>query len=267
MKISVIIPTYKPKDYLWRCLSSLANQTMDKNMFEVIIVLNGDKEPYQTQIQDFIASMMKNMQVRFIQTDSAGASLARNMGLDIATGEYIAFIDDDDYVSPTYLEKLSAKANPSTVVISNTRICNDTGEFLPSVFTKAYQDYSSKEDINYWKIRRFFSGQGMKLIPRNIIGDRRFNVQFRNGQDCLFMFLISNRFEQVCFADADATYYYVYRPNSLSRITHKQRIHNGWRMMCEYTRIFIHGKAYHPYFYFTRILACIHYMITKENVI
>lgn len=267
MKISVIIPTYKPQDYLWDCLSSLANQTMDKNDFEVIVVLNGCKEPYQAQIQDFVACKMKDMQVDLIQTDSAGASLARNMGLDRALGEYIAFIDDDDYVSSTYLEKLYAKANFSTVVISNARVCNTMGEFMPSVFTKAYQDYSSKKDLKYWKIRRFFSGPGMKLIPRNVIGDRRFNIRFRNGQDCLFMFLISNRFEQICFADADATYYYVNRQNSLSRIAYKQRICNGWRMMCEYTRIFIHGKNYHPYFYITRILACIHYMLTKQNVI
>ena len=266
MKISVIIPTHKPQDYLWNCLSSLANQTMDKKMFEVIIVLNGDKEPYQTQIQDFVASKMKDLQVSLIQTDCEGASLARNVGLDRAIGEYITFIDDDDYVSPTYLERLYAKANPSTVVISNTRVCNEKGEFMSSVFTKAYQKYCSKQGLKYWQIRRFFSGQGMKLIPRHIIGDRRFNVQFRNGQDCLFMFLISNRFEQVCFADTDATYYYVYRPNSLSRTAYKQRIRNGWKMICEYTRIFIQGKGYHPYFYITRILAGIHYMITKENV-
>ena len=50
-KISVIIPTYAPKDYLWECLDSLENQTLSKDEFEVILVLNGEREPYESMIQ------------------------------------------------------------------------------------------------------------------------------------------------------------------------------------------------------------------------
>lgn len=50
-KISVIIPTYAPKDYLWECLGSLENQTLSKDEFEVILVLNGEREPYESLIR------------------------------------------------------------------------------------------------------------------------------------------------------------------------------------------------------------------------
>ena len=50
-KISVIIPTYAPKDYLWECLGSLENQTLSKDEFEVILVLNGERESYESLIR------------------------------------------------------------------------------------------------------------------------------------------------------------------------------------------------------------------------
>ena len=50
-KISVIIPTYLPKDYLWECMDSLENQTLSKDEFEVILVLNGEREPYESNIR------------------------------------------------------------------------------------------------------------------------------------------------------------------------------------------------------------------------
>ena len=103
MKITVIIPTYKPKDYLWECLNSLVRQTLSKNCFEVIIVLNGCAEPWKSQVEDFINCNMQGVDVNFIYTEMGGVSNARNIALDIAKGDYITFLDDDDYLSPRAL--------------------------------------------------------------------------------------------------------------------------------------------------------------------
>ena len=85
MKISVIIPTYKPQEYLWKCLDSLDRQTLSNDNFEVILVLNGCKEPYYSQIKNYIAKR-NDLNIIFIQTDEGGVSNARNKGLDIAKG-------------------------------------------------------------------------------------------------------------------------------------------------------------------------------------
>ena len=105
MEISVIIPTYKPQDYLWRCLDSLDGQTLAKDKFEVILVLNGCKEPYDGEIKNYAVNHSQ-LPLDYIQTDKGGVSNARNIGIDAANGDYITFIDDDDYVSPRYLEAL-----------------------------------------------------------------------------------------------------------------------------------------------------------------
>ena len=96
MKISVIVPTYKPKEYLWECLDSLVAQTLPGREWELLLVLNGCCEPWRTQIEQYIGSKMQGMNVVFVQTDTPGVSNARNIALDRARGEYITFIDDDD---------------------------------------------------------------------------------------------------------------------------------------------------------------------------
>ena len=106
MKVSVIIPTYKPQAYIWECLDSIKNQTFPKEDFEVILVLNGCNEPYYSQIKEYIDNNLVDYNVNFIQTDQGGVSNARNIALDAAKGEYVTFIDDDDYISPKYLEEL-----------------------------------------------------------------------------------------------------------------------------------------------------------------
>ena len=59
MLISVIIPTYRPKDYLWECLDSIVNQTFPKDKFELLVVLNGCSEPWKSQIDKYISFFRK----------------------------------------------------------------------------------------------------------------------------------------------------------------------------------------------------------------
>ena len=68
MKISVIIPTYKPKSYLWECLDSLVAQTFAKEDFEVVIVLNGCEDPYKSQIEKYIDEHKEDMNLKFLHT-------------------------------------------------------------------------------------------------------------------------------------------------------------------------------------------------------
>lgn len=119
LDISVIIPSFKPQSYLYECLKSLKGQTFDHKRFEIIIILNGCKEPFYSDIQEYIKHNLSDLNINFIQTDTPGVSNARNIGLDNAKGEYICFIDDDDAVSSDYLKGLLEKANENTIVTSN----------------------------------------------------------------------------------------------------------------------------------------------------
>ncbi len=258
MRISVIIPTYKPQDYIWECLDSIKNQTFAKEDFEVILVLNGCREPYYTQIQEYIDKNFVGYNVNFIQTDQGGVSNARNIALDVAKGEYITFIDDDDYVSPSYLEELSNVATYDVVAISNAKAFYD-GTREPAAYglDKYYSIYSKRKGRQkFYKCRKFFSGPVMKLIHRDVIGNRRFDVQFKNGEDNLFMFLISDRLRYVEFTSENAIYYRRYRINSAMQKTRscKDKIRNSIRIVRKYISIYPNG-GYSLSFFCTRILA------------
>ena len=265
--ISIIIPTYRPQAYIWECLLSLATQTLPKNLYEIIIVLNGCNEPFHSQIQQYIIDYLSAHQVQLIQTDTGGVSNARNRGLDAAKGDYITFIDDDDYISPTYLEELYTLADENTIVLAYPYAFNDgkPNIQLPYRITEAY-NFCIKHDYNTIDTiaRKFFSGPCMKLIPVSFIQDRRFDTRFKNGEDCLFMFLISNKFKVLKFTSKQAIYYRRYRSSSANfSINRLQRLKNSIRLSIEYTRIyFSNTKQYNFNFYITRILGSIRSIIS-----
>lgn len=271
MKISVIVPTYKPHDYLWDCLDSIYNQTFPKNDYELILVLNGCNEPYNTQIKNWLLKH-NDLQVQYFQTNEGGVSNARNIALDNVKGEYVTFIDDDDLVSSVFLEELYKGASTTNNIVS---LC------YPYAFKDGKIDkqihYTVTDAYNYCVknkckslssvARKFFSGPCMKLIPMNIIGDRRYNKHFKIGEDSLFMFLISNRIKNVALTSYKAVYYRRYRDESASftNRTIKEQILNNLRLIWEYIKIFIHG-GYSPYFFVTRVASRVRELVLSPIV-
>lgn len=259
MKISVIVPTYKPQAYLWECLDSIYNQTFPKSDYELVLVLNGCNEPYNTQILDWL-SKHKDLNVQFFQIDTGGVSNARNIALDNAKGEYVTFIDDDDLISTAYLKELYEKATPDTVSLCYPYAFND-GDIekqLSYSITKAY-DYICKHKCKNLSsmARKFFSGPCMKLIPMSFIYDRRYDVRFKNGEDSLFMFLISDKIDKVSFTSKDAIYYRRFRENSACTRSKTKReiIANKMNMIKAYISIYLRKpQKYSLLFFITRLL-------------
>lgn len=260
--ISVIIPSYKPQSYLWECLESLIKQTFPKQQFEVILILNGCTEPWKSQIEGFISEKMSEMNVNFIHTKQSGVSNARNIALDAATGKYVTFIDDDDFVSERYLEMLYAKASEDTISLCYPYAFNDEDlqHQLNYSITSQYDKISAFGKQAYPRARKFFSGPCMKLIPMSSIQDRRFDTRFKNGEDSLFMFLISDRFKYVDFTDRSAVYYRRYRKGSavMRKRSRYEIILNQTKIVVLYTEMFLRAPCYYSYsFYITRIMSAI----------
>ena len=101
-KVSIIIPAYNTYDYLGRCLNSAVKQTLDD--FEVICVNDGSKDDCIGIMKSY-AEVYKNIIVIDIPKNK-GVANARNCGIERASGEYIGFIDSDDYVDPDYFKTL-----------------------------------------------------------------------------------------------------------------------------------------------------------------
>ena len=242
--ISVIIPTYKPKDYLYDCLQSLSKQTLDKTQFEVLIVLNGCLEPYASNIKGYIDNNMSNGHL--IVEPMGNVSNARNVGIDNSRGEFITFIDDDDFVSPQFLEKILQKADNETVALSTSYSFYDGEQnYYENGVSKEYKKRSPNGIQSIIKIRKYFSGPWMKLIHKDIIGDRRFNIKFSNGEDSLFNYLISDRIHAVSFSDQDAVYYRRLRHNSAMGVNRSflPRLLNIIKLYKEYIKIYISSPS------------------------
>lgn len=255
MKISVIVPTYKPQDYLWVCLDSIRNQTFAREDFEIILVLNGCNEPYYSKIKDYVNYKLRGYNVVLIQTDVGGVSNARNIALDCAKGEYITFIDDDDYVSDTYLQELFFAAAPDTISISNAVAFKDASNITPIKYqlSDIYRQFSTKSRICITsKVRKFFNGPCMKLIPLKYIRDRRFDVRFKNGEDSIFMFLISDEFNRIRFASQEAIYYRRYRDNSAvtQHRSVNNRLSNSLKVLNEYIKIYFSAPLKYNFIFF-----------------
>lgn len=262
MKISVIVPTYKPQAYLWECLDSIYNQTFPKLDYELVLVLNGCCEPYNAQIKEWFLRH-SDLQVQYFQTDEGGVSNARNIALDNAKGDYVTFIDDDDLISPAYLEELYDKATPDTVSLCYPYAFNNgrIEEQLPYSITDTYNYcIEHKCEKLACRVRKYFSGPCMKLIPMSFIQGRRYDVRFKNGEDSLFMFLISDRINQVAFTSKDAIYYRRVRINSAATI-YRSFINvfvNSLKLIIAYMKVYLSNWGnYNFYFFATRILGSI----------
>lgn len=265
MNISVIIPTYKPQSYIWECLDSLDAQTFPKNEFEIILVLNGCKEPYEDEIKKYMA-IHSDLNLKFIQTDQGGVSNARNLALDIAQGEYITFIDDDDYVSRKYLDGLWKKVSPNVVALAKPISIDDQTKMINLAYsvTIEYEKWALKGKQLFYYPRKYFSGPCMKLIHRDIIGNRRYDTSFRNGEDSIFMFQISDRMEYVDFTDDQSIYYRRIRLGSAisNNDDLKYRIKNSFLSIKAYVKIYINNPFHYRFiFLVSRILGAFHTML------
>lgn len=268
MKISVVIPSYKPKEYLQVCLKSLEVQTIEKALFEIILVLNGCKEPYYSEIQNYIQKSELN--ITLLQTDTPGVSNARNMALDRARGKYVTFLDDDDWISPSYLLELYELAESGYVPLSNIIAFKDkTNVELPYYITDVFNRYHNDcLEYNVLQIRSFMSVPCCKLIKKEIIGKRRFDTRFKNGEDSLFMFLISNEMAKFKFTSSNAIYYRRVRENSAvtQKKTLKEKLMNNFHLSVAYSKIYWGGvRKYDFKFYLTRVLASIRNVFGKQS--
>lgn len=101
MKVSIIVPAYNVENYIEDCLDSLVNQTLQD--IEIIVINDGSTD---NTLENILKYSTKDKRIKVLFQKNAGPSAARNKGLEAATGEYVAFVDADDWISPNYLENL-----------------------------------------------------------------------------------------------------------------------------------------------------------------
>ena len=123
IKVSVVIPVYNVEKYVERCLESVVNQTLKE--IEIIIINDGSSDSSAKKIEKFLG----DSRVIYIKTENKGLSAARNRGLKIAKGEYIGFVDSDDYIDLDFYEKLYKRIKETDSDIAAASIVRHHGTF------------------------------------------------------------------------------------------------------------------------------------------
>jgi len=272
MKISIIIPTYQPGDYLYECLSSLKRQDFSHQDFEVIIILNGTQHPYENAILNYISVEMAGVFVNYTYSSISGVSNARNIGIDNAVGEYILFLDDDDLISANYLKELYGNRVENGVVVSNLKpfmydISCLSGDYL----SNAYNSNRKTNPENIFKLRSFLSSSCAKLIPKKLISGSRFDSSVTIGEDSLFMFLLSDRLKTINICpDPEALYYRRVRSSSASgkKKSMFSRINLSCKLIIKYTAIYIKRiPDYNFFLYLSRVVGSMLSVFNKPRTV
>ena len=143
--ISLIVPIYNVENYLWSCLDSIAKQTYSN--IEVLLVNDGSPDGSGVICQEFVA---RDSRFRYIEKENGGLSDARNVGIARAQGEFLSFVDSDDWIEPTYVEDMyrAALFNDAEVVVSNYKKFDVKANcYWIHVFDDYYETHYSGEEL------------------------------------------------------------------------------------------------------------------------
>lgn len=217
--ISAIIPTYKGEAFISKLLDSLINQSINPNLFEAIFIVNGELDSTPEIIKKY---QDENLHINIILTYSnPGVSNARNHGIKLANKEYTIFIDDDDYISYNYFEKMYEYAKKDRIVIGTFYDIDPcSGEVKDSYLTPKLEK-SGVFKNPYDNLREMLTITTDKLVPTDIVKKYSFNPDLKNGVDIAYyiQLYVDYDFEfYIIDKSQGANYYRLLRDNSISRM-------------------------------------------------
>lgn len=213
--ISVIVPVYNVARFLKKCVQSILSQTFTD--FELLLIDDGSTDDSRLICDDY---QKKDDRIKVVHKINGGLSSARNAGLDLAKGNYVCFIDSDDFVHVNFLERLynSIKDNDSDISCCNFAFTNEEGEILSvqnknCLFSSRTYDKNKISKIAFDKNRISFVITVNKLYKRKLFDNIRFPLG-RLHEDEWVVHRIFGEAKSISTIE-DVLYYYVQREGSI----------------------------------------------------
>lgn len=224
IKVSIIIPVYNVERYLNQCLDSVVNQTLKE--MEIIVINDGSTDNSLEIIKKY-----QNLYdlITVIDKKNEGVSIARNLGLEIAKGEYIYFLDSDDYIELNMLEKMYhiAKREDADIVQCGIEIFENNTENKISLYYGQEENLTilSKEEAVKKYLRYQIPGYSVnKIVKRNLIEDLNIRFPriscFEDMLPTLQIFIGANKVVLL----REALYHYRQTPGSLSKTIDEKKV-------------------------------------------
>lgn len=218
--ISVIIPVYNAEAYLERCITSICEQTYKK--MEIIVIDDGSTDNTWEIIRDLSE---KDCRIKSYRKKNSGSADTRNYGIRIATGEYIGFVDSDDWISSVMYEKMynSIIENDADMAVCQTMDCNENGD---EKVRCAYKKEVLNNEEAVEKILLTQCSVWNKLYRAEIIKNVEF-LNMKRAEDGPFMFKVLAQDLRVIFLD-EPLYFCFYRKGSLSHTVFSKKTWCVW---------------------------------------
>ncbi len=210
IKVSIIVPVYNVDKYLNKGLDSLINQTLRE--IEIICINDGSTDNSQQILEEYTK---RDPRIIVINKRNEGQSIARNIGIDNATGEYIGFMDSDDWVDLDYFEKLYNNAKENNADIAAASIVRTNG-FKSKPHIKIsnsviVSDFAQKLEICDIPDHSYVCNKIYKLDKL-----KEHKIKFEEGiiyEDVIFTPIVMHKLEKLITVP-NINYYYLRRPNS-----------------------------------------------------
>lgn len=241
MLLSIIIPVYNLEQYIRPCLNSIYAQNADTSLFQIVAIDDGSSDGSLSILREYSA---KYGNIEIITQQNAGVSVARNQGLDKSVGEYVAFLDGDDFLCDDSLkEVLDVIQEESTADIFYTKRKTLDGDRLLNSFSYSYtcgELYNTKQLRPGW----FINGGSMcgAFYRKKVLSDNgiSFDSRIRNGEDTLLCYRLLTCNLSVCFIDV---YFYTIRvrEGSASRSADVTKAYN-FKNNFSYIKEFLDGN-------------------------
>ncbi|MCI6652050.1 MAG: glycosyltransferase [Ruminococcus sp.] len=213
--VSIIVPVYNVSEYLDRCIESIVNQTYRD--IEVVLIDDGSTDNCPQMCDEWAE---KDSRIRVIHKSNAGVSVARNLGIQKATGEYITFVDSDDYVYPEYCSKLVQLMETEKADLTHCRCVWEEKNMKPvpdfyNITSKNFSDCGCSWTVwcNMFKT---------DIIRKN---DLKFREDIASGEDTLFVleyFVVSEK----AVGTSEKLYFYEQGSLGLLRQDYSERRHS-----------------------------------------
>lgn len=239
-KLSIVALVYNLEKYLPRCLDSLVNQTLDG--IEILCVDDGSKDSAPQIIDDY-ANRYPDL-VKAFHKENGGEFTTRNYGLERAQGEYVTFVDTDDYVEPNWAEKLynAAKENDADMAVCGfERIDLATGKVVSrdmTGFGNAVKEVNALDDFCVF----INPAPWNKIYKREKVKDLRFK-NFRGFNDMIFLASSYSKVEKIAFVP-DVLYHYFLRYDSQIHSVNEQDVNNFKKYLLELKDLYIQEGKY-----------------------
>ena len=208
--ISIIVPIYKVEAYLKRCLDSLLNQEYQD--FELVLVDDGSPDQCGEMCDEFAE---KDSRIRVIHKENGGLSDARNAGLAVASGDYVTFVDSDDWVAPGYLGKMyAALMQEGADICECIAVSTDSEVMIENLGSGARTSFTTEEGLKVLILdTELHQHVWNKLYKREMIEGILFE-KGKTNEDEFWTYRVFGRAQKIVKLDI-ILYYYFQRPGSI----------------------------------------------------